>query len=128
MNVTKHFLIAAALLAGTTAFPQAKPNSKAAPTPQPATLTGVVTDSMCGASHMMPGKSAAECTRECVKGGSDYALLVGKKVYTLKGNPADLDKYAGERVTVKGSVSGTTLNTESDNHAAKAKKKTHKKS
>ncbi len=89
MNVTKHFLIAAVLLAGTIAFAQAKPDSKAAPAPKPATLTGVVTDSMCGASHMMPGKSAAECTRECVKGGSDYALLVGKKVYTLKGNPAD---------------------------------------
>ena len=130
MNVTKHFLIAALLLAGTIAFAQAKSNSKVAPAPKPATLTGVVTDSMCGASHMMPGKSAAECTRECVKGGSDYALLIGKKLYTLKGNPADLDKYAGERVTVKGSVSGTTLNAESVNPAAtaKTKTKTHKKS
>jgi hypothetical protein len=74
-----------------------------------ATLTGVVSDTMCGAKHMMKGKSAAECTRECVKADSDYALVVGQKVYTLKGNASDLDKYAGERVTVKGTVNGDTI-------------------
>ena len=77
------------------------------------TFNGVITDSMCGAKHMMKDKSAAECTRICVKQGSDYALVVGNKVYTLKGNASDLDKYAGERVTVKGSVSGNTIYAES---------------
>lgn len=77
------------------------------------TLTGEVSDSMCGAKHMMPGKSAADCTRECVKGGSDYALVVGKKVYTLKGDKSELDKYAGEKVTVKGTVSGDTVTAQS---------------
>jgi hypothetical protein len=41
------------------------------------TLTGTVSDTMCGKSHMMPGKSDADCTRACVKEGSDYALVVG---------------------------------------------------
>lgn len=50
------------------------------------TITGTVTDSMCGAHHMMKDKSAAECTRECVKEGSEYALATGNKVYTLKGD------------------------------------------
>ena len=36
-------------------------------------LTGTVSDSMCGKTHMMKGESAAQCTRECVKSGSDYA-------------------------------------------------------
>jgi hypothetical protein len=78
-----------------------------------ATLTGVVSDTMCGAKHMMKGKTAAECTRECVKADGEYALVVGEKVYTLKGNAADLDKYAGERVTVKGTVSGDTVTAQS---------------
>ena len=73
------------------------------------TLTGTVSDSMCGKKHMMAGKTAAECTRECVKEGSDYALVIGDKVYTLKGNGAAIDKYAGAKVTVKGKLSGTTV-------------------
>ena len=55
---------------------------------------------------MEKDKSAAECTRECVKKGTKYALVVGKKVYTLDGHEAELDKLAGERATVKGSVMG----------------------
>lgn len=76
-------------------------------------LTGVVSDSMCGKKHMMSDKSAAECTRACVKGGSDYALVVGDKVYTLKGDDSKLDKFAGEKVTVNGKLSGSTVTMES---------------
>ena len=47
------------------------------------TLTGTVSDAMCGKTHMMKGASAATCTRACVKEGTDYALVVGDKVYTL---------------------------------------------
>jgi hypothetical protein len=77
------------------------------------TLTGTVSDAMCGANHMMQGKTAAECTRECVKQGSDFALVTGGKVYTLKGNKSQLDKFAGESVVVKGKVSGTTISVDS---------------
>ncbi len=77
------------------------------------TLTGVVSDTMCGATHMLKNKSAAECTRMCVKEGSSYALVVGEKVYALKGNPSDLNKYAGEKVKVVGAVNGDTVNAES---------------
>ena len=49
------------------------------------TLTGIVSDSMRGATHMAKGQTAAECARECVRTGSDYALVVGKKVHVLKG-------------------------------------------
>lgn len=73
------------------------------------TFTGIVSDSMCGKQHMMKGKSAAECTRECVKSGSDYALVVGDKVYTLKGDKSAIDKYAGEKATVKGTEKGETI-------------------
>ncbi|HEX9119562.1 MAG TPA: hypothetical protein VF840_03390 [Terriglobales bacterium] len=74
------------------------------------TLTGTVSDTMCGAHHtMMPGSSDAQCVRTCVKAGSDYALVVGSKVYTLKGNKADIDKFAGEKATVTGKVSGNVI-------------------
>jgi hypothetical protein len=76
------------------------------------TLTGTVTDAMCGKTHMMQGASAAKCTRECVKAGSDYALVVGDKVYSLKGDKAVIDKLAGASVVVKGRVSGSTVTVE----------------
>ena len=76
------------------------------------TLTGVVSDSMCGAKHMA-NKTPAECTRECVKAGSDYALVVGKEVYVLKGDQTAIDKFAGNRATVKGAVSGNTVTVQS---------------
>jgi hypothetical protein len=66
------------------------------------TLTGTVSDAMCGAHHMMQGASAAQCTRECIKRGSDFTLVGGDKVYTLKGGETQLDKFAGQNVTIKG--------------------------
>ena len=74
------------------------------------TLTGTVSDTMCGAKHsMMPGTPDSECVRACVKAGSDYALVVGGKVYVLKGDKAAIDKFAGQPATVSGTVSGDTI-------------------
>ena len=75
----------------------------------PTTLTGVVTDDMCGAHHMMPGASPAECTRGCVKRGAHFALAVDDKVYILSGKTAEVDKLAGAKATVKGELNGTTI-------------------
>lgn len=84
-------------------------------------LTGVVSDSMCGASHMAKDKTAAECTRMCVKDGSKYALVVGDKVYTLSGHEAELDKLAGEKATINGDLSGTNVKVSSVQPAASRK-------
>lgn len=73
------------------------------------TLTGVVSDSMCATTHMLKDKSPAECTRMCVKDGQNYALVVDKNLYTLTGHEAELDKLAGQTVTVQGALSGNTL-------------------
>ncbi len=76
------------------------------------TLTGEVSDAMCGAKHEMAG-SAADCTRGCVKHGSKYALVVGDKVYTLEtSDKAALDKLnnlAGAKAKVTGDVDGATI-------------------
>src|SRR6266576_4703538 len=94
--------VAALVLGATSLFAQATQ-----------TLTGTVSDAMCGAHHMMKDATAAQCTRECVKQGSDFALVSGGKVYTLKGDKAQFDKFAGENVVVKGKVSGTTISVDS---------------
>ena len=75
------------------------------------TLTGVVSDSMCGAHHMM--ENAADCTRACVSKGSKYALVVGDKVYTLdtedKAALDELGKHAGEKAKISGTVNGDNI-------------------
>ena len=85
-------------------------------------LTGTVSDSICGSHHMEKDRSAAEYTRVGVKKGTKYALDVGKKVYTLDGHEAELDKLAGERATVKGSVMEEMVMVESVSAAKKAAK------
>jgi hypothetical protein len=71
------------------------------------TFTGEVSDAMCGAKHDMGG-SKADCTRDCVKQGSKYALIVGDKVYTLetkdKAATDQLDKLAGMQAKVTGAA------------------------
>ena len=72
------------------------------------TLEGTISDAMCGIKHKMP--NAKQCTIGCVKMGSDYALIVGDKVYILKGGPAaELEKLAGEPAKVTGDVDGMTV-------------------
>jgi hypothetical protein len=79
---------------------------------KPQTFTGKVSDSMCGAHHMMEG-SAADCTRACVKKGSKYALVVGDKVYALdtqdQASLEKLDQLADKTATVQGTANGDTI-------------------
>ncbi|MGA9929488.1 MAG: hypothetical protein WBP91_00175 [Terriglobales bacterium] len=80
------------------------------------TLTGEVSDAMCGAKHEMPG-NAANCTRGCVQHGSKYALVVGDKVYTLETSDqaalSKLNDLAGAKAKVTGEVDGSTINVKS---------------
>lgn len=76
------------------------------------TMTGKVSDAMCGVKHQMAGNDAS-CTRECVKGGSKYALVVGDKVYTLETSDrvalGKLSELAGASAKVTGEVKGDTI-------------------
>jgi hypothetical protein len=75
----------------------------------PQTIDGVISDTMCGKKHMLPGKSAAECIQVCVKEGSSYALVAGDKVYTLAGKPQAIAPFAGKRVHIEGDLKNNTL-------------------
>jgi hypothetical protein len=69
------------------------------------TITGVVSDSMCGAKHSTASDDAATCVKKCEDGGSKLVVVSGGKVY----NTDDQDKlkgYEGKEVKVTGKVSG----------------------
>ena len=108
MRLRSTFLVLtsfALLLAGPAWTQSAKNGAKAGAQ----TFSGAVSDSMCGKKHMMGGSSDAQCTRACVKDGSDYVLVDGDKVYTLKGDKAAIDKFAGQQATVTGKLNGQTI-------------------
>ena len=73
-------------------------------------FAGLVTDSMCGARHTRnSGRSPAECAQACVRKGANYVLVDGDKTYLLAGNQADLQKVAGQRVNLEGSLDQNTI-------------------
>jgi hypothetical protein len=75
------------------------------------TFTGEVGDAMCGRKHM--DGTPAECTRTCVAHGSNFALIVGEKIYILQTSDksvlATLDKQAGKTATVLGVLTDDTI-------------------
>jgi len=73
------------------------------------TIDGVVSDTMCGKKHMMPGKTDAQCVQECIKSGSSYALVAGDKVYTLVGKPQTIAPFAGKHVKIEGDLRNNTI-------------------
>lgn len=53
------------------------------------------------------GEDAASCSKECVRRGGEWALRNGEEVYHLKSQEGMI-KYAGQRVTVIGTLDSTT--------------------
>lgn len=78
--------------------------------PKAATYEGVVTCAHCEARHSAKiGQTAADCTRTCVHGGSQFALVDGDKLYHLEGDLELLKRSAGQRVRITGAISGNTI-------------------
>ncbi|MHB8539865.1 MAG: DUF5818 domain-containing protein [Candidatus Acidiferrales bacterium] len=76
--------------------------------PKQQTFTGAISDSMCGASHMLPG-SAKNCTLKCVGDGSKFVLVDPKgKVFQLSDQKTPR-AFAGENVKVTGTLDGDTI-------------------
>jgi hypothetical protein len=74
------------------------------------TLTGVITDDMCGQKHtMMEGKPDAECIRACVKSGAKLALVADGKIFVLAGKTSEVNALAGKKATVSGVLKDNTL-------------------
>lgn len=75
----------------------------------PETITGVITDTMCGATHaMMKGHPDDECVRICVKGSRDYALYDGKSVWKLSDQKTPA-RFAAKNVKITGTADPKTM-------------------
>ena len=70
--------------------------------------TGEISDDMCMGNHAsMGGKSAKECSQECVKSmGSKYALVVDKKTHFELSDQKSAEPLAGKKVKVTGVLDG----------------------
>jgi hypothetical protein len=81
----------------------------------PETLTGRISDAMCGTSHdtmTEHGKKMTDkqCTVACVEHGSTYVFVTGDKILKVANQTfADLKQFAGDTVTLTGDVKGDTV-------------------
>lgn len=74
------------------------------------TYEGMVTCSRCGAKHSAAlGQTAATCTRVCVHGGANFALVDADVTYLLEGDLNVLKRLAGQRARVVGARQGRTI-------------------
>ena len=75
------------------------------------TFTGVITDDMCARgdhSGMRMGPTDAECTKQCVLlHGAAYVLFDGKSAYVLSDQKTP-EKFAGQKVSVTGTLDAKT--------------------
>lgn len=75
----------------------------------PRTFTGVITDTMCKATHTMESP-ANKCVRDCVRADPNtykYALYDGKHIYILSDQQTP-GKFAAQRVAVRGALDERT--------------------
>jgi hypothetical protein len=83
-------------------------------------IKGVITDSMCEKgdhSQMRMGPTDAECTKACVDvHGASYVLYDGKQAYTLSDQKTP-EKFAGQRVTISGTLDAKTKTIQVDSIA-----------
>lgn len=72
------------------------------------TLTGEISDSMCGTSHAGMGdmgKNPKACTTGCVKHGGKYVFVSNGQVYAIQNQDfGALAANAGDKVKVTGNV------------------------
>lgn len=79
----------------------------AAPATAPATFSGVITDTSCGAKHTMQGHTDADCVKMCLKGSAQYALYDGKNVLKLSDQKSPA-KFSAQHVKVTGTLDAKT--------------------
>jgi hypothetical protein len=97
-------------IGGARASEPAAGRAKSSSAMQTQSYEGMVTDTHCGARHSAAiGMAAADCTRVCVHGGEQFALIDGDSVYVLEGDPEALKRVAGRRVRVVGTLNGNKI-------------------
>jgi hypothetical protein len=83
-------------------------------------MTGYISESHCGAAHSSPSADNTACIKKCLNNGSDPVLVSDGKV--IKIDPDSKQKavgFAGENVTVTGTMNGDNLKIDNIEKAAK---------
>ncbi|MFZ0861354.1 MAG: hypothetical protein WCA27_13905 [Candidatus Sulfotelmatobacter sp.] len=74
------------------------------------TYEGMVTCSRCGPKHSDAlGQTAADCARNCVRGGASFVLVERDATYLLEGDLGVLGRLAGQRARIVGELNGKTI-------------------
>ena len=80
------------------------------------TLSGKISDSMCGRSHKSAIEHAGakisdhDCVIACVEKGAKYVFVSGGKVYNIENQDLpELKEHAGHDVKLTGEVTGDTI-------------------
>lgn len=106
MNIRKLLYLTAAIASAVTVSFAVPNGAKDSGT----VFIGDISDSMCGLQHSLPDKK--KCTLGCVKGfdGTTFVLAdqEHKKVYNLS-NQKKAKAFAGEKVEVRGTLNGDTI-------------------
>jgi hypothetical protein len=77
---------------------------------EPQIYEGMVTDTRCGARHSAAiGKAAGDCARVCVRAGEQFLLVDGDNTYLLVGDPVVLERAAGKRIRIVGTLNGKQI-------------------
>jgi hypothetical protein len=78
------------------------------------TWTGVISDSMCKRHHESGAEGQEttdpDCTRDCVKGGSKYVLMIDDNAHAIANQDHEqLAEHAGMRVVMRGTLQGDAI-------------------
>ena len=80
------------------------------------TLTGKISDSMCGASHKSAMEHAGkkmsdhDCVLACVEKGAKFVFVSGGKTYNIENQDMpELKEHAGHTVKLTGDLTGDTV-------------------
>ena len=83
---------------------------QAGPAANEQTYEGMVSCSKCRARHSaVLDRTAADCVRICVHGGSNFALVSAHETYLLDGDLNILKKISGQRARIVGALNGKTI-------------------
>lgn len=74
------------------------------------TWTGYISDAHCGAKHDKVSDANSKCVATCMKGGADPVFVHDGKVLKFDADSSAKAKdYAGQQVTINGSLQGDTV-------------------
>ena len=73
-------------------------------------MTGYISESHCGTAHSSPSAANTACIKKSLNGGSDPVLVSNGKVIKIDASSKDKAvAFAGDNVTINGTLDGDTL-------------------